>query len=125
MITSGAGVCPMTQMMPLSYTLPPSPPPSLSLPSLLPLSPSLPSLPSELLQPDLLEDAIVSVCLKQHGLETALRLLGQSQSCGGGGGGGGEVAGKEMKDHCSLLDAMFTRINGLERRLQVWGGIYM
>ena len=64
----------------------------------------------DLLQPDLLEDVVVSVCLKQHGLESALELLGQSAS-----GGGAE----ETEDHCSLLDAVFTRINGLERRLQV------
>ena len=85
---------------------------------------------SELLQPDLLEDVIVSVCLKQHGLESALQLLSQSEpsrahSSGGGGGdgggGGGDMgeAGREVEAHFSLLDAVFTRINGLERRLQV------
>ena len=97
---------------------------------------------SDLLQPDLLEDVIVSVCLKQHGLASALQLLSQSEpsrahSSGGGqsepsrahssggdgdgGGGGGDTgeAGREVEAHFSLLDAVFTRINGLERRLQV------
>jgi E3 ubiquitin-protein ligase HECTD4 len=55
---------------------------------------------------------IVSVCLKQHGLESALELLGCSTS---GGSGGEETA----EEHSSLLDAVFTRINGLERRIQV------
>ena len=76
---------------------------------------------SDLLQPDLLEDVIVSVCLKQHGLEPALQLLGRSDSAraSSDGSGGTEEAGRDMEEHCSLLDAVFTRINGLERRLQV------
>ena len=73
---------------------------------------SVPPQCRDLLQPDLLEDVIVSVCLKQHGLESALELLGCSTS---GGSGGEETA----EEHSSLLDAVFTRINGLERRIQV------
>ena len=63
------------------------------------------------------------------GLESVLQLLSQSEpsrahSSGGdgdGGGGGGDTgeAGREVEAHFSLLDAVFTRINGLERRLQV------
>ena len=62
---------------------------------------------SELLQPDLLEEVIVCACLKQHGLESALRLLGQP------------TGGGRMEENRALLEAVFTRINGLERRLQV------
>ena len=54
----------------------------------------------------------MSVCLKQHGLESALQLLGHSAS--------GDSEGEETaEEQSSLLDAVFTRINGLERRLQV------
>ena len=60
----------------------------------------------ELLQPELLEEAIVCVCLKQQGLGSALQLLGQSADS------------SAMEDNRSLLDAIFTRVNGLERRLQ-------
>ena len=60
----------------------------------------------ELLQPEVLEEAIVCVCLKQQGLESALQLLGQSADS------------TAMEDNRSLLDAIFTRVNGLERRLQ-------
>ena len=60
-----------------------------------------------LLQPELLEEVIVCVCLKQHGLESALRLLGQS------------TERPKMEENKTLLDAIFTRINALERRLQV------
>ena len=65
----------------------------------------------ELLQPEALEEVVVGVCLKQYGLESALRLLGQP------GAGGG--AGSGMDDHRILLEAILTRVNGLERRLQV------
>ena len=60
----------------------------------------------------------MSVCLKQHGLESALQLLGQSATSSSGEG---DSSGRtdEMEEQCSLLDAVFTRINGLERRLQV------
>ncbi len=44
-------------------------------------------------------------CLKQHGLESALRLL--------------STGSNEMEGSIALVDAIFTRINGLERRLQV------
>ena len=118
---------------------------------------------SDLLQPDLLEDVIVSVCLKQHGLESALQLLGQSEnrttsSSSSSSSSSSTVAGSsssnstvassssssstvasssgdssnstvastvgggtadEVEEHYLLLDAVFTRINGLERRLQV------
>lgn len=61
----------------------------------------------ELLQPHLLEDLIVSVCLKQHGAESALHLLGR------------EVDTKEMDAWRGLLELVFAHINGLERRLQL------
>ena len=70
----------------------------------------------ELLQPEALEEVVVGVCLKQYGLESALRLLGQP------GAGGG--AGSGMGDHRALLEAILTRVNGLERRLQVWDITY-
>ena len=83
---------------------------------------------------------IVSVCLKQHGLESALQLLGQSSDhchssvsgvSSGVSGVSSSVSGvsssvsgvssgsDEVEDHYCLLDAVFTRTNGLERRLQV------
>ena len=50
-----------------------------------------------LLQPELLEELIVCVCLKHHGLQSVLELLGKDPgSC-------------EMKKYKSLLDAIFTR----------------
>lgn len=58
----------------------------------------------ELLQPHLLEDLIVSVCLKQHGAESALHVLGQDA---------------EMEGWKELLELVFYHINGLERRLQL------
>ena len=61
----------------------------------------------ELLQPNLLEDLIVSVCLKQHGAESALDILGQG------------VSEAELEGWKDLLEVVFARINGLERRLQL------
>lgn len=61
----------------------------------------------ELLQAHLLEDVIVSVCLKQHGAESALHILGQ------------EPGTAEMDMWRELLELVFGRINGLERRLQL------
>ena len=69
----------------------------------------------DLLQPEALEEVVVGVCLKQYGLESALRLLRQPEA------GGGARSG--VQDHHALLEAIFTRVNGLERRLQVWGNI--
>lgn len=60
----------------------------------------------ELLQPELLEEAIVCVCLKQHGVKSALKVLGQSADS------------PSLEANKSLLEAVFTRVNGLERRLQ-------
>ena len=61
----------------------------------------------DLIQPDLLEDVIVSACLKQYGIDSALHILGHST------GGGSDVENSK-----ALIDAIFNRINGLERRLQ-------
>lgn len=61
----------------------------------------------QLLQPQLLEDLIVSVCLKQHGAESALDILDR------------EVGEDEMESWKELLESVFSRINGLERRLQL------
>ena len=61
----------------------------------------------ELIQPDLLEEVIVSACLKQYGVGSALRLLGHSTG-----------DGSDVENSKSLIDAIFSRINGLERRLQ-------
>lgn len=61
----------------------------------------------EMLQPHLLEDLIVSVCLKQHGAESALHILG------------GEADTVEMEAWKGLLEVVFSQINGLERRLQL------
>ena len=61
----------------------------------------------ELLQPQLLEDLIVSVCLKQHGAESALDILDS------------ETSDEEMEGWKELLELVFARINGLERRLQL------
>ena len=75
--------------------------------------------PRDLLQPDLLEDVKVSVCLKQHGLESALELLGHSTTSTNSTTGSSSSGSEEVEEHSSLLDAVFTRINSLERRLQV------
>ena len=53
---------------------------------------------------DELEEVIVSVCLKHHGVDSPLGLLR------------GE---KVTPSHQQLLQNLFTYINGLERRLQV------
>lgn len=71
-----------------------------------PQPPMRPSI-QELLQPHLLQDLIVSVCLKQHGAESALDILDR------------EVSEDEMEGWKDLLDLVFARINGLERRLQL------
>ena len=69
--------------------------------SLSPL-PSPPSL-SELLQVDLLEDLILSTCIKHSGSVSVFKLITA-----------------DISDNDKLLlDDIFTRINGLERRLQV------
>ena len=60
----------------------------------------------------------MSVCLKQHGLESALELLGHSTSTTSSTGIDSSGS-EEVEEHSSLLDAVFTRINGLERRIQV------
>ena len=66
---------------------------------------SLPSPPSlsELLQVDLLEDLILSTCIKHSGSVSVFKLITADIS----------------DNDKSLLDDIFTRINGLERRLQV------
>lgn len=61
----------------------------------------------ELLQPHLLEDVIVSVSLKQYGAESALRLLGKAENT------------PKMEAWKELLELVFSRINNLERRLQL------
>ena len=71
--------------------------------SFFPLSlPSPPSL-SELLQVDLLEDLTLSTCIKHSGSVSVFKLITADIS----------------DNDKSLLDDIFTRINGLERRLQV------
>ena len=70
-------------------------------------SPTLRPSIREVIQPDLLEDVIVSACLKQYGIESALQLLGHSTG-----------DGPDVESSKNLIDAIFTRINGLERRLQ-------
>lgn len=57
----------------------------------------------ELIQPHSLEEVIVSVCLKQYSLGSPLELHGRES---------------ELDAQAGLLEAIFTRINGLERRLQ-------
>ena len=57
----------------------------------------------ELICPHTLEELIVTVCLKQHGLGPPMQILGQ-KLC--------------LDTNTALLEAIFTRINGLERRLQ-------
>ncbi len=57
----------------------------------------------ELINPHSLEEVIISACLKQYGLGSPLELLGRES---------------DLLAHAGLLDAIFTRINGLERRLQ-------
>ena len=65
-------------------------------------SPPLPSL-SELLQVYLLEDLILSTCIKHSGSVSVFKLITA-----------------DISDNDKLLlDDIFTRINGLERRLQV------
>ena len=61
----------------------------------------------ELIRPDLLEDVIVSSCLKQYGVDSPLRILGHSTG-----------DGSDVECSKTLIDAIFNRINGLERRLQ-------
>ena len=61
----------------------------------------------EIIQPHLLEDLIVSVCLKQYGKKSALDLIGKETS---------SVDDNAVKD---LLESMFSQINSLERRLQL------
>ena len=75
---------------------------SLPLSFLFPPLPSPPSL-SELLQVDLLEDLILSTCIKHSGSVSVFKLITADIS----------------DNDKSLLDDIFTRINGLERRLQV------
>ena len=58
----------------------------------------------KLLQPQLLEDLIVSVCLKQYGADSALQVLTDKG---------------DMDGWRELLEVVFARINGLERRLQL------
>lgn len=70
-------------------------------------SPTLRPSIRELIQPDLLEDVIVSACLKQYGIESPLQILGHSTG-----------TSSEVESIRSLVDAIFNRINGLERRLQ-------
>ena len=72
---------------------------SLSPSSPLPSPPSL----SELLQVDLLEDLILSTCIKHSGSVSVFKLITADIS----------------DNDKSLLDDIFTCINGLERRLQV------
>ena len=67
-----------------------------------PSPPLLPSL-SELLQVDLLEDLILSTCIKHSGSVSVFKLITADIS----------------DNDKSLLDDIFTRINGLDRRLQV------
>ena len=76
--------------------------PFYSFPPLPLLSPSPPSI-SELLQVDLLEDLILSTCIKHSGSVSVFKLITADIS----------------DNDKSLLDDIFTRINGLERRLQV------
>ena len=61
----------------------------------------------KLLQPHQLEDLIISVCLKQYGAESALQVLSK------------DADEAEMDGWRELLEVVFTRINGLERRLQL------
>lgn len=61
----------------------------------------------DLLQTNLLEDLIVSVCLKQHGVDSALHMLGKGPDA------------PEMEGWRDLLEIVFSRVNGLERRLQL------
>ena len=56
-----------------------------------------------MLQVDALEQVILSVCLKHHGVGDILIQLGQG----------------EESSHDPLLEAVFVYINRLERRLQV------
>ena len=77
----------------------------LSFPSLSSSLFSLPSPPSlsELLQVDLLEDLILSTYIKHSGSVSVFKLITA-----------------DISDNDKLLlDDIFTRINGLERRLQV------
>lgn len=62
---------------------------------------------SDLLQVDLLEDVIISTCLKHKGAESIFSLL---------------LSGELNDEDRLLLEDIFTRINGLERRLQVIHG---
>lgn len=65
--------------------------------------------PSELLQPDVLEDVVLRACLKQYRLEDcALHVLGPQ-----------EHPLPHIDTTKNLLSGIFTRINALERRLQV------
>lgn len=53
----------------------------------------------------MLEDLILSTTLKHHNVESPLVFLGTTN--------------EQSDNHFMLLDEIFTRINGLERRLQV------
>ena len=67
------------------------------------------------MRPELLEDVLMSVCLKHCGMGSTLLLLGKEDP-------------ESIEQSRAFLDAVFTHINGLERRLQVntyvcrWGG---
>lgn len=61
----------------------------------------------ELLQPHLLEDIILSVCLKQYGADSALHILGK------------ESTTAEMKAWKDIVEVVLSRINSLERRFQL------
>ncbi len=61
----------------------------------------------ELLQPHDLEDLIVSVCLKQYGCGSPLQILGCMEDTA------------EMENWKDFLEVIFSRINSLERRLQL------
>ena len=71
---------------------------------LFPLSLPSPLSLSELLQVDLLEDLILSTCIIKHSGSVSVFKL---------------ITADISDNDKSLLDDIFTRINGLERRLQV------
>lgn len=55
-----------------------------------------------MLQVEVLENLIVSTCLKYHGIDSVAIAMEQT-----------------VVENSSLLEEIFNRINGLERRLQV------
>ena len=67
----------------------------------------------KILKVDLLEDLIVSVCLKQHGASSALQLLARQEE------GENKNDKVKMEGWKELLGQVFARINSLERRLQL------